>query len=137
MSVVNDIFLGIANLNIGGVVCRNLPEVTLTVEQADLPLRILSPSVSSDASFIAIGELNRITWSIRDLCLWATLTGDEREHFQPMLDYIRGYIDAIKTIKSPAAQSWISSYTIGMGQRMWGDFAYWAVDVALTVEEAL
>jgi len=137
VSVINDIFLGIANMNVGGVVCRNLPEVTLTVELADLPLRILSPSVSSDVSFVAIGEMNRITWSIRDLCLWAILTGEETQHFQPMLDYIRGYIDALKAIKSPADQSWFSSYAIGMGQRIWGETPYWAVDVQLTVEEAL
>ena len=137
MSVINDIFLGIANMNVGGVKSRNLPQVTLTIDQNDLPLRLLSPSVSSDVSFVAIGEMNRITWTIRDLCLWATLTGEEQQHYQPMLDYIRGYIDALKLIKSPANQSWFSSYAIGMGQRMWGDNPYWAVDVLLTVEEAL
>ena len=137
MSVINDIFLGIANMNVGGVKSRNLPQVTLTIDQNDLPLRLLSPSVSSDVSFVAIGEMNRITWTIRDLCLWATLTGEEQQHYQPMLDYIRGYIDALKLIKSPANQSWFSSYAIGMGQRIWGETPYWAVDVQLTVEEAL
>lgn len=136
MSVINDIYLGIANMSLGGVSSRNLPDLTLAIEQADLPLRLLLPP-TTDGSFIAIGTLQRMTWSIRDLCLWAPLAGDADRHFQPMVDYVRAYIEALRALRSPADQTWISDFAIGVGQRPWNDAAYWAVDVMLTIEEAL
>ena len=136
MSVIDDIYRSIGNMELGGVPSRNIDKLSLEVAQADLPLRLMLPP-TSDGSFLAIGTLQRITWSIRDLCLWAPLDTAEDRNMQPMMEYAKAYLEALRAIRSPADQSWISDFAVGIGQRPWSDAVYWAIDVMLTVEEAL
>jgi len=138
MSALTEIYLAIANLSLGGVKSRNLPQVTLEVAEADLPLRILVPSTKSEASFIAIGDLSKIEWAIRDLCLWAPLgAGSIEQYAEPMMDYIKAYITAIKAMRQPTGQSCITGWVFQLGPIAWGEGKYWAVDVTLSVEEYL
>ena len=138
MSAIDDIYLAFANLSLGGVKCRNLPDVTLEVAQADLPLRMMVPSTSNDGTFVMIGTLQKVEWALHDLCLWAPMgAGNEDRYFQPMLDYIKAYLTAIKTVLTPTDQSHLTGWTFQIGPRTWGEGQYWAVDVTLSVEEYL
>lgn len=136
MSVLNDIFLSIANMPVGGVKSRNVPDLSLAVPQTDLPLRLIMPP-QSEGAFPAIGDLQRITHGVRDLCLWAPLDGNEGHYFQSMVDYEIAYILALRSLRSPADQCWISSFTFDLKPKPWGEGQYHAIDVLLTIEEAL
>lgn len=138
MSGIDEIYLAVANLNLGGIVCRNLPEVTLEVGQADLPLRILIPSTQGDGQFVMIGTLQKVEWALNDLCLWAPIDGGSIERYaEPMLAYIKAYLAALKTILTPTAQSVLTGFTFEMKPRVWGEATYWAVNTLLAVEEYL
>lgn len=137
MSAIDDIYLAFSNLTLGGVKCRNLPDVTLEVGQADLPLRVMVPNTSNDGTFVMIGTLQKVEWALHDLCLWAPIGGDEPRHYQPMLDYIKAYLEALKSVLTPTDQSHLTGWTFQIGPRQWGEATYWAVDVTLSVEEYL
>ena len=138
MSAIDDIYLAFANLDLGGITCRNLPEVTLEVAQADLPLRIMVPSTQGEGTFVMIGTLQKVEWAIHDLCLWAPMSGgNEQQYFQPMMDYIKAYLTALKTLLTPTDQSHLTGWTFQVGPRAWGDAQYWAVDATFSVEEYL
>ena len=137
-SAIEAIYLAISNMKIGKVKSRNLPKVTLAVRNGSLPLRILVPSTAGDASFVAIGSLNKVEWAIRDLCLWAPLSGGGIQQYAgPMTKYIKEYIKALKDLRAPTSQSHITGYLMQMGPMPWADSDYWAVDCTITVEEIL
>jgi len=138
MSAIGEIYLAIANLQLGGIVSRNLPDVQLEVEQADLPLRLLVPSTRGEGEFVAIGSLEKVTWTLRDLCLWAPLASGKIEDVAaPMMEYVKAYVEALKALRSPTAASVITGFTFQLTPQPWGEADYWAVDVTLTVEEWL
>lgn len=138
MSGIKEIYLAISNIALGGIQSRNLPGLELEVAEADLPVRIIMPSTRGDANFIAIGELSKIEWAIRDLCLWAPLeAGSIAQYAEPMLDYIKAYIAAIQALRQPTGQSVITGWVFQLGPVQWGEASYWAVDVTLSVEEYL
>ena len=136
-SAIEGIYRSIANLELGGLQARNLEVVSLEVEAADLPLRLLLPSTFDDGTFPFIGTLNRLSWSIRDLCLWALIDTEIKDLAAPMLRYMVACIDAYKTIEGPTSQSHITGYKSSMGPILWGETWYWAVDNTLTIEEVL
>lgn len=138
MSAIDEIYLAIANLSLGGITCRNLPQVTLEVGQADLPLRIIVPSTRGEGTFVMIGTLQKVEWAIHDLCLWAPIgTATIEQYAQPMLDYIKAYLTALKGILTPTDQSHLTGFTFEMAPRQWGEATYWAVDATFSVEEYL
>ncbi|KKK47384.1 hypothetical protein LCGC14_3155770, partial [marine sediment metagenome] len=103
MSKISEIYDAIAGISLTGVAVRNIDEIELTIIQDDLPCRMLIPSTSGEGEFIAIGRTTRLTWTIRDLCLWTPLSagtgvGDSTED---MVAYIDEYIAAIKALRNP------------------------------------
>jgi hypothetical protein len=65
MSAIDDIYMVISNLDLGGIQCRNLPEVTLG-RRGRPSLRILV--IHRAKAFVMIGTLQS-QWAIHDLCL--------------------------------------------------------------------
>ena len=133
------IYREISKLKISGVKARNIDKIKLAVRPKDLPCRMLLPSTKGDLEFIAIGTLNKITWVIRDLCLWAPIAaGSGIEQFAAsMVTYIKLYIVKLKTLRNPTDQSVITGVAFQMGPVPWADSDYWAVDITLTVDEIL
>ena len=124
----------------GATTSRNITSVGLDVADADLPCRLLLPSTGmEDGQFVMLGNLQKVNWVIRDLCLWAPLgsgTGVE-QYSGAMLTYIASYLTKIKAGRNPASNCTITGFAAQMGPIPWGDKDYWAVDVTLTVEEIL
>lgn len=139
MSAIGEIYTRISKMKVSGVKCRNIDKVRLAIRSRDLPMRMLLPSTTGDLSFIAIGTLNNIQWVIRDLCLWAPLTGGKgiEQYSNSMVIYLKEYIAALKRLRNPTGQSTIMAVSFAMGPIPWGDNDYWAVDIQLTVEEIL
>lgn len=140
MSDILDIYDSIAAFSPTGVkTTRNIDEVKLAVNKGLLPLRILLPSTTGEGKFIDIGKLQGMTWSIRDICLWAPLSdgfGIE-QYAEDMVTYISSYIAQVKANRAVATTSVITGFTMRMGPVPWGNDDYWAVDITLTVEEVL
>src|SRR3970040_2682058 len=136
-SLIASIYLAIANLAIGGVKSRNLPEAQLAIEQADLPIRILLPSTKGDGSFVLVGSVEKVSWSIRDLCLWAPIDKDLVDVAEPMLRYITAYLTALKALRGPTSQSHVAGFDFQIAPIEWNGASYWAVDATLSVEEVL
>lgn len=138
-SAVSEIYTSLANMTISSIKVRNIDKVKLTINRGDLPVRMLLPSTAGELEFIAIGSLNKITWVIRDLCLWAPLSaGSGIEQFADgMVEYIKLYMAEIKSNRTPTSLSNITGVAVQMGPIPWADKDYWAVDITLTVEEIL
>ena len=137
MSAILDIYNSIANMEVDGVPCRDIDEVKLNFRK--MPVRMLLPSTEGDMEFIAIGDLQGITWAIRDLCIFASVTKGEgiEAYSKAMVEYIALYMEQIKANRSPAAQCSIEGVQVQMGPIGWGDKNYWAVDITLAVREIL
>lgn len=134
-----EIYTALANLRIGKVKARNITKVKLSVTKKDLPVRMLLPSTEGQLNFVSFGVLNRVSWEIRDLCLWAPIqAGSSVELYaESMVTYLKLYVAALKTIRNPTLQSNITGVAFGIGPVPWGDKDYWAIDTRLTVEEIL
>jgi hypothetical protein len=138
MSALAEIYTALSDIAIGGVKCRNLPKVKLVVNDSDLPLRLLVPSTGGEMEYVGIGTLGSIEWSIRDVCLWAPLTGGGIQQVaEPMMDYIKAYLTAVKGLRNPSSQSVITRIGVQLGPLLWGEVDYWAIDCNLNVEEIL
>jgi hypothetical protein len=138
-SAIETIYREISKMTISKVKARNIDKVKLTVNQKDLPMRMLLPSTQAEHTFVGFGTLNRLTWVIRDLCLWAPIKSGSsiEKHAGSMVSYIKLYIDALKSNRNPTLQSNIMGVTFSMGPIPWGDGDFWAIDTTLTVEEIL
>ena len=139
MSEIQDIYKSIANMKEGSIKARNIDKVKLSIPKGNLPMRFLLPSTSGGMEFIAIGNLQKMTWAIRDLCLWKPLSsGSGIEQFsKAMVDYLGLYMEQIKDNRNPTPLSNILGVEVQMGPMPWGDDDYWAVDITLTIEEIL
>lgn len=139
MSEILGIYKSIANMKVGKIKSRNIDEVKLAVNHSDLPCRFLLPSTSGEMEFIAIGDLQNMSWAIRDLCLFAPLAkGAGVEKFsKAMVDYLSLYMKQIKDNRNPTKLSTITGVEVQMGPVPWADETYWAIDIVLTVEEIL
>ena len=137
MSAILDIYNSLANMEVGDVPCRDIDEVKLNFRK--VPLRMLMPSTEGDMAFIAIGDLQGITWAIKDLCVFASVTKGEgiEAYSKAMVEYISLYMEQIKANRSPTAQSCIEGVQVQMGPIAWGEKHYWAVDITLAVREIL
>ncbi len=137
-SAIPDIYTALTNLPIGGVKARNITGVRLQMPQADLPLRLLLPSTGGNMSFVAIGTLQKLDWTITDVCLWAPLgAGGIQQYAGPMLNFIREYIAALKSLRAPTSQSYVTGVAFQMGPLPWGDDDYWAVSTTVQVSEVM
>ena len=123
----------------GAVTHRNITAAKLKVANADLPCRILLPSVRGEMDFVMIGDLQKVGWAIRDLCLWAPLNAGRgiQQYSSAMVTYISSYLSKVKAGRNPATNCTIVGVEVQMGPVPWGDQDYWAVDITLTVEEIL
>ena len=123
----------------GATTTRNISAVQLTVRNADLPCRLLLPSTSTEGDFVMMGNVQKVGWAIRDLCLWAPLGAGTgiAQYSSAMLTYISSYLSKIKAGRNPATNCTIVGYEAQMGPVPWGDKDYWAVDITVTVEEIL
>ena len=139
MSAILDIYNSIANMEVGDIPARDIDEAKLTIRDGDLPLRVLLPATEGDMEFVAIGTLQKVTWLIRDLCLFASVTKGSgvQEYSKAMVDYLDLYLEQIKSNRSPYAQCHISGVAVKMVPVKWGEQTYWGVDITLTVEEIL
>ena len=139
MSAIKEIYESIANMTVGSVKARNITEIKLAVKQVDLPMRMLVPRTTGDLGFVGIGDLNQITWVIRDLCLWAPLAAGSgiQQFAESMQDYLVLYIAEIKANRNPTAQSVITGVAFDMTPTPWADNHYWSIDITLTVDEVL
>lgn len=138
-SAIEDIYLALANLQLGGIKSRNLPEVSLLVEQGDLPLRLLLPSTLGEQTFRLVGSVQKIVWTIRDLCLWAPASAGSgiEQHAAAMQAYITAYFAAIKAFYGGGvtSQSHITQARFQVGAVVWNEVSHWAIDGSITVEE--
>ena len=123
----------------GATTTRNITAAQLEVADADLPCRILLPSTKGEMDFVMIGNLQKISWSIRDLCLWAPVGAGTgiAQYSSAMVTYISSYLTKVKAGRNPAAGCTIVGVEVQMGPIPWADQNYWAVDITLTVEEVL
>jgi len=139
ISAIDSIYLELSKLRIGKAKARNIDRVKLKIAKSDLPMRMLLPSTRGTLSFVGMGSLNRMEWTIRDLCLWAPIVqGSSIElHAGSMVQYLRDYIAAVKKMRGPTNCSNILGVEYAIGPVPWGDVDYWAIDVTLTVEEIL
>jgi hypothetical protein len=139
MSNILSIYTQLANMQVGSVKARNIDKVKLSINATDLPMRFLLPSTKGEMEFVAIGSTQKMTWAIRDLCLWAPLSaGKGVEQFsKSMVEYIDLYIQGIKSLRHPVNCSNVLGVEIQMGPVPWADTDYWAVDITVTIEEML
>ena len=139
MSDILDIYKSIANMKVGSIKSRDINKVKLGIRDSSLPLRMLLPSTRGEMDFIAIGDLQRMGWAIRDLCLFAPLTkGSGIQQFSKvMVDYLSLYIAQVKVNRNPTTTSTIVGVEVQMQPIQWAEKSYWAVDITLTVEEIL
>jgi hypothetical protein len=127
------------NISVAGTSVRNLDEINLSIRSADLPCRMLLPSTEGDFNFVAIGTLNNVTWTIRDLVLWAPLSHGIgiKEHSSAMMTFIKSYISELKDLRNPTSQSTIAGVAFQMGPVPWAEKDYWAIDITLTINEIM
>jgi hypothetical protein len=139
MSAIKNIYRELSNMTVGSVKARNIDRVKLAINQDDLPVRLLLPSTKGEMEFVAIGSTQKMTWAIRDLCLWAPLSsGKGVEQFaKSMVDYIDLYIQGVKSLRHPTNCSNVLGVEIQMGPIPWAETDYWAVDITVTIEEML
>ena len=121
MSNILDIYESISKMKVGSVKSRNVDKIKLAVPKGSLPMRMLLPSTSGEMEFIAIGNLQRMSWAIRDLCLFAPLTKGSGVHqySKAMVDYISLYLAQIKTNRNPGTNSNIVGVEVQMGPIPW------------------
>ena len=138
-SAISEIYTSLSGMSITGVTARNIEEVKLSINQGDLPVSMLLPSTSGELEFVALGSLNKITWVIRDLCLWAPLSAGAgiQDYAEDMVDYIKDYLVLVKDNRCPTDNSSISGVAVQMGPIPWAAEDFWAVDINITVEEIL
>jgi hypothetical protein len=139
MSDILDIYESIANMKVGKIKSRNIDKVKLTIRDSDLPLRMLLPATEGEMAFVALGNLQRMGWALRDLCLFAPLTKGSgvQQYSKAMVDYLSLYMEQIKENRNPTTTSNILGVEVQMVPVLWGEKTYWAVDITLTVEEIL
>jgi hypothetical protein len=139
MSEILDIYKSIANMKVGSIKSRNIDKVKLTIRDSDLPLRMLLPATEGEMAFVALGNLQRMGWALRDLCLFAPLTKGSgvQQYSKAMVDYLSLYMEQIKENRNPTTTSNILGVEVQMVPVLWGEKTYWAVDITLTVEEIL
>jgi len=139
VSDILDIYRSIANMEVGSIKSRNVDKVKLAIKDGELPLRLLLPSTSGEMDFIAIGSLQNMAWTIRDLCLFAPLTkGKGIESFsKAMVEYLSLYLAQVKANRNPTTTSNIVGVEGTMMPVLWAEKTYWAVDITLAVEEIL
>lgn len=125
-------------MRVGSVVARNIDEVSLTVQEADMPVRLLLPATSGELFFVeGVGSLTNTTWDIRDLCLFAPVDkgAGVQDYSQALVQYLELYAEAVKENRCLGGLCTIESWTSSILPVPWADSTYWAVDVTLTVEE--
>ena len=139
MSDILDIYKSFSNMKVGSVKSRNIDKVKLAIRDQDLPMRLLLPSTSGDMDFIAMGDLQGIGWTIRDLCLFAPITkGKGIEQFsKAMVEYLSLYMAQIKENRNPTNTSNVVGVEGSMNPVQWADETYWAIDITLTIKEIL
>ena len=138
-SDIQGIYRGIANMKVGKIKSRNIDKIKLAIPKGQLPMRFLMPSTSGEMEFIAIGDLQNMTWAIRDLCLFSPITKGRgiMSVSKAMVDYLSLYMAEIKDLRNPTDKSNIIGVEVQMGPMPWAEAMYWAVDITLTVEEIL
>ena len=139
MSDIKKIYKEISKLDVGKTKVRNIDKVKLAINKKQLPLRLLLPTTGGDMSFVAIGNMQKMIWTIRDLCLFAPVTaGDGAEQYsEAMVDYLSLYVSAVKQSRNPTNTSNIIGVEGQMTNIPWQNERYWAVDITVTVEEII
>jgi hypothetical protein len=134
---LRDIYFAVSEMAVGDVEARNLDELKLQVKMDDCPVRLLLPATEGDLEFFGLGSLTRVTWRIRDLCLWQPVvagTGIE-QCADDILAYIELYSSAVRALRNPSAGSAVTGVTYKIVVVPWGTTDFWAIDIILTVEE--
>jgi hypothetical protein len=135
--MIRDIYLALAQMQVGDVPCRNLDEIKLQIQVQDTPVRLLLPSTEGELGFRGIGSGTTIAWRIRDLCLWQPIqsgTGIE-QCADEMLAYLELYSQALRNLRVPTTQSSITNVVYTMSPVAWASGDFWAIDIILEVEE--
>ena len=94
MSDILDIYTSISKMKVGKIKSRNIDKVKLKVTDASLPLRLLLPATSGEMDFVAIGSLQNMAWTIRDLCLFAPIAKGKgvEAYSKAMVEYLSLYL---------------------------------------------
>jgi len=139
LSDIQEIYKAVSNLEIGSVKSRNIDKVKLVVRDGSLPLRLLLPSTTGDMDFIALGDMQGVAWTIRDLCLFAPLTKGRgiEQYSSAMVDYLSLYFEQIKANRNIYGTSTIIGVEGSMNPVQWAEKSYWAIDITLTVKEII
>ena len=142
MSAISSVYDALAAMEVGSakLTATDVTSVKLiNYLDGDLPKRLLMPKTEGDMAFIAIGDLQKVTWVIQDLCLISPVTSDfgVHQHASTMMTYLSDYLTAIKALRNPATGCVVTGVGVEILPVLWGEKTYWAVDVSLTVEERL
>lgn len=116
---------------------RNIDEIKLEVRDTDCPMRLLLPDTKAEMTFVFIGGTTTRRYTIRDLCLWQTVTAGSgiEQCANDMLTYIELYLAGLKALRNPAPGCTLVSVTMQMGPVPWATTDFWAVDTSIEVEE--
>jgi len=141
MSHILDIIDGLSKMTVGSpaVATKDVNEVKLTLDESALPTRLLMPSLEGNSKYVGMGTLKHMTWQIQDLCLFARVAKGTgiNQYAQAMVQYLEDYLTALKSKRSPYANSHITGISAQMAPVQWSDVTYWGVNIILTVEEIL
>ena len=139
MSDILSIIDAISKISVAGTTAIDIPEMDFTIEDAELPLRLLLPSTEGDSDFVGIGSLKSIDWKIQDLCLFAKTSSGAGivQYASTMVSYVANYLTAVKAKRGIYGQSSIQGVSVKMGPVLWNEVPYWGVNIILTVKEIL
>ena len=102
-----------------------------------------SGSLDGDMTFVALGKLTSINWSVVDTLLLKPATeGDAlKENNGRIVTYIAAYIAALRAMRAPTAQSHVTNMKIVPGLYYWPDdtagVPYVGVQITLTIQEVI
>lgn len=118
MSVITSIYDGLAGVSITAAgktpKVRNYDEIKETFEAADAPTRMLlvptGNTEAREASFIALGKLQKIEWRIEDRLYWSPVAQGQglSDFTEDLLLYAQAYVEAIRDNRSLTASSHIT-----------------------------
>ena len=123
-----------------------LTELQQSIDTADLPVRLLLPTLrrgnSAAFRFLAYGHTSAaITWTVTDLMLWTPVnqTSGLRDVALDLVKYSKAYVEMIIDLDlSPNKAVQLVDLQTAIDVFQWPDLAgreYWGVESILTIEE--
>lgn len=143
MSVITTILstIGSITVSVGAVTpsVRNYNQQSNSLNSADCPIRIIQvigASLASDGKFVALGKLQKISWTVTDRLFWKPVSqGAGLEEFAgDLVAYIAAYLEAVRDNRQLTNQSLIISITCKPQIFTWGTTDYAGVDCTFYID---